>query len=342
MSRVNARLFALPVAVALTWLVSIAAIAQNGASAESTPTGTTMTGSTIEVPGPLGPLQGTMLAAALDAPMALIVPGSGPTDRDGNNPLGVKASTYRLLAEELSRRGISSVRIDKRGMFGSTRAISKADSVTIGDYAVDVRTWVAGIRAQTGARCVWVLGHSEGGLVALAGVTQEAGICGLVLISSPGRPLGEILRAQLKGNPANAPVLGQALDAIAALEAGKSVDATKLDPALLPLFRPSVQGFMRDAMAYDPADLIGRYAGPVLILHGRRDLQIPITDAERLEAASVDAELVLLGDVNHVLKKVTSDDRAANFATYGDATLPLAPGVADAIAGFIGRHARAR
>jgi len=336
-SRIRARRLALFAPAVIALMAAAAAVARGMVPIESA-----MPESTIEVPGPLGPLQGTLLVAAPGAPVALIVPGSGPTDRDGNNPLGVKAAPYRLLAQELSRRGISSARIDKRGMFGSAHAVSDANGATIAGYAADVRTWVAGIRDRTGAPCVWVLGHSEGGLVALAAATQEAGICGLVLISSPGRPVGDVLREQLRSNPANAPVLGEALDAIAALEAGKSVDATTLNPALLPLFHPAVQGFLRHAMAYDPAALIGRYTGPALILQGRRDLQITVADAERLAAAKGDAELVLLDDVNHVLKEVASDDRTANLATYADTDLPLAPAVADAIAGFIGRHTNAR
>ena len=67
----------------------------------------------IEAPGPNGPLRGTLLSGdAGKLPPVLIIPGSGPTDRDGNNPLGVRASTYRLLAEGLAAEGIPSLRID--------------------------------------------------------------------------------------------------------------------------------------------------------------------------------------------------------------------------------------
>lgn len=69
----------------------------------------------IEAPGPLSPLKGTMLSAGANTPVVLILPGSGPTDRDGNSPLGIKASTYKLLAEGLTAHGVSSARIDKRG-----------------------------------------------------------------------------------------------------------------------------------------------------------------------------------------------------------------------------------
>jgi alpha-beta hydrolase superfamily lysophospholipase len=147
-------------------------------------------------------------------PIVLIIPGSGPTDRDGNSPLGIKASTYRLLAEELARHNIGSVRIDKRGMFASGAAVKDANAVTIRDYAADVHSWVRAIRSRTSAPCVWLLGHSEGGLVALAAVQEDQGICGLVLVAAAGRPLDEVLRAQLEANPANAPLLEQANAAI--------------------------------------------------------------------------------------------------------------------------------
>ncbi len=295
----------------------------------------------VEAPGPSGPLKGTMLApASPGAPMMLIIPGSGPTDRDGNNPFGLKASTYKLLAEGLAARGIGTVRIDKRGMFASSRAVADANAVTIDDYVTDVGAWTASIRKQTGTPCVWLLGHSEGGLVALAAAQKVQDICGLVLISTAGRPLGEVLRMQLRANPANAPILDQAVSAIDTLEAGKRFDVTGMNPALLPLFAPQVQGFLISAFSYDPARLISAVSKPVLIVQGQRDIQVSVADAEWLKQAAPQAKLVLLPDTNHVLKTVTADDRRANGATYADPSLPLAPGVVDAVANFVAPAAK--
>jgi uncharacterized protein len=231
----------------------------------------------VQAPGPLGPLKGTMLAPASGRlAMMLIIPGSGPTDRDGNNPLGVKAATYRLLAEGLAERGIGTVRIDKRGMFASAAAVADGNAVTIDDYVADVGAWISVIRKETGVSCVWLLGHSEGGLVALAAAQKLPDICGLVLVSAAGRPLGEVLRTQLRANPANAPVLPQAMAAIESLEAGKRVDVSGMHPALMPLFAPQVQGFLINMFSYDPAKLIAAVAKPVLIVQGRRDIQVGV------------------------------------------------------------------
>jgi pimeloyl-ACP methyl ester carboxylesterase len=169
----------------------------------------------VEAPGPLAPLKGTLLTPADNphAPVVLIIPGSGPTDRDGDNPMGVRAAPYRLLAEALAADGIASARIDKRGMFASGPAVKNGDQVTIGDYASDVHAWVASLKAKTGARCIWVLGHSEGALVAEAAAQRPEGICGIILVSGMGRRFGDVITQQLKDNPANAPILAEALAA---------------------------------------------------------------------------------------------------------------------------------
>ena len=295
----------------------------------------------VEAPGPSGPLRGTLLQAQDGrAPLALIIPGSGPTDRDGNSPAGLKSATYRMLAEELAARGISVARIDKRGMFGSAQAVADGNDVTYQDYAADAQSWGRELRRETGARCAWLVGHSEGGLVALLVGDRDPSICGAILIATPGRPLGRVLREQLQSNPANGPLLPAAFTIIDALEAGRHVDASDIPPALLPLFHPRVQRFLISAMAVDPAQEIARYGKPVLVVQGERDLQVSVDDARALARAAPKAELVLVPDTNHVLKTVTAGDRAANLATYADPSLRIADGVVQGIASFIAKHQR--
>ena len=293
----------------------------------------------LEAPGPLGPLKGTLLLPrSMPNAVVLIIPGSGAADRDGNSPAGVKASTYRLLAEGLASRGIATARIDKRGMFGSAAAVKDANAATFSGYGDDVKAWVAVLRKETGAPCVWVLGHSEGGLVALSSARDVADECGLLLVSTPGRRMADVLRAQLTDNPANAPLLGFALPAIDALEQGRHVDTRDMPPVLLGLFRPAVQDFLISMFSLDQPRLVAAVTKPVLILQGQRDLQVTEADARLLAKGDPRATLVLLPNVNHVLKTVASDDRQANFATYADPSLPLAPGVVDAIAGFLAKN----
>ena len=281
------------------------------------------------------PLSGTLTGElSAERPVILIVPGSGPTDRDGNSPVGIQAAPYRLLAEELAGEGVASVRIDKRGLFASAGA-GHSNAVTVADYVADLAAWSEAIASRRGGGCTWLFGHSEGGVMALAAVAADPPrYCGMILAAAPGRPLGDILREQLRANPANAPLLSQAEAAIAALEAGAHYDTSDLHPALQPLFAPPLQDFLISLFAQDPAALIAATDRPVLIMQGRTDLQIGVQDAEALAAARPDAMLVLLDGVNHVLK-AAPEDRAANIATYADPDLPLADGVVETIADFV-------
>ena len=290
---------------------------------------------TLSAPGPQGDLVGTLTDAGHGAPAVVIIPGSGPTDRDGNNPLGVKAASYRLLAEALSRQGISTVRVDKRGMFGSKAAIPDPNKVTIADYAADAHAWAKAAKAATGAKCVWLLGHSEGGLVVLEAGQDGTDLCGIVTVSAMGRKFGTVLGDQLKANPANAPIVEPALAAIAELEAGRTVPPEKLPPPLSMLFAPAVQPYLIDLMSQDSAALAASLKLPLLIVQGDKDLQVTMTDANALAAAQPKATLAVIPGVNHVLKSVEGDDRMANLKTYADPELPVAPSVVDAIATFV-------
>ena len=108
--------------------------------------------------------------------------------------------------------------------------------------------------------------------------------------------------------------------------------------ALAPLFAPAIQGFLISAFALDPADLAGRVEKPILIVQGDRDIQVGVPDAKALKEAAPTAELAVIPDVNHILKVVSSDDTAANIATYADPALPLAPRVIETIEDFLKRQ----
>lgn len=289
-----------------------------------------------ESPLHAGALSGVMLRPDASSATVLIVPGAGPTDRDGNNRAGVKGSPYKLLAEGLAKRGVATVRIDKRGMFGSARAAADANAVTIDEYAGDVHAWVEVIRERTKAPCVWVAGHSEGGLVALASSRSNPdGICGLILLAAPGRPVGAVMREQMRHSMGGGPMLQHATLVIKTLEAGRRIDAQDLHPALRKLFSPSMQGYFINMFSYDPAKLIAGFQKPTLILQGERDIQVSVADAKRLKEAAPAAKLVLLPDANHFFKLVKSADMAANTAAYSKPGVPLAPRAADEIADFV-------
>jgi uncharacterized protein len=281
-------------------------------------------------------LFGTLVTPASGGPVAaaLILAGSGPTDRDGNSTVpGVQPDNLRQIAEALAARGIATLRTDKRGIGASKFTQGTEADLTIGTYAKNAGAWVAELKRHTGLTCVWLIGHSEGALIAELAANGNPDICGLILIAGTGRPLGAIVRAQIDSNPANPPGIRKAVyDILASLETGKPV--ADVPPVLMGLFRPSVQPYLMSELTLDPAALLARLKIATLILQGDNDIQIEVADARLLATARPDVELVVLPGVNHVLK-VAPTDRAGNFATYADPTLPLAPGVVPAIADFI-------
>lgn len=296
--------------------------------------------------GPHAPLAGVLnLPSPADeiadtTPVILIIPGSGPTDRDGNSPLGISANPYRLLAGSLVARGLPVVRIDKRGLFGSKSAVDDPNDVTIDAYGDDVLRWIEAIqdrlpRRDGGPRRVIPLGHSEGGLIVLAVAPRIRDLCGLILVATPGRPLAALLMDQLRANPANAAILPEAETVIAGLQRGARCPAQDLHPALAALFPDQLQPFWVDLFSYDPGSLIADVAAPVLILQGGRDLQVSPEDARILSQHARHPVLSLIPQMNHVLKSVADPDRQANLQTYGDPDLPLAPGVAETILDFV-------
>lgn len=279
-----------------------------------------------------GLLSGLYRDAGVNSPVILIVPGSGPTDLNGNNSLSGESNVYIQMAEALAADGISTIRVDKRGMF-SSEAAGDPNAVTLEIYAQDYRNWVDVIRAETNQSCVYMLGHSEGALMVSAASIDNANVCGLILVSAPGRPLGDVLREQLKANPANKPIIKEAFSAISSLEQGKKVDTSKLHRALRPLFNAEIQDFLISVMAVDPAQVAADAKKNTLVIQGMTDLQTSTLDAQKL-ADATNGHLVAIEGVNHILKEAPIN-RRKNLATYKNPDLPISQSVIEAIRIFV-------
>ena len=288
----------------------------------------------VSLPAQPAPLHGTLLAPEGEPrAVAVILPGSGPTNRDGDSPqFGIVGGSYRRLAEGLAAQGVATLRIDKRGIAASAAAGMSEENLRFTHLSDDARAWAAEAARLTGRPCAWLIGHSEGALVALAAVKDDNdAICGLVLLSGAGRPARVVLEEQL-GPQLPEPLRSQAFHALAELESGRTVADTP--PELAGLLRPSVQPYMISWLALDPAALAAAYDGPIMIGQGETDVQTTVADARALAAADPDARLVIWAGVNHMLRTAPAE-RTANIATYFDAALPLAPGVVDDVAAFI-------
>jgi pimeloyl-ACP methyl ester carboxylesterase len=291
-----------------------------------------LVGEPVTLDTPTGTLHGTIDLPAKPGPwpVVLLHPGSGPTDRDGNQAI-MRNDGLKMLGRSLAAGGVAVLRIDKRGIAASRKALAKEEDVRLDTYAADAAGWVRLLRKDARFTKVAFAGHSEGSLVGLV-AAAEAKPDALVSLCGPGRPLAELLREQLKAGLSKD--LYETSDTIIAeLEAGREVKDTPA--ALKALFRPSVQPYLISMFKHDPAKLAAAYPGPLLVVGGTTDIQVSVKDAERLAAARPGAKLVVIDGMNHVLKRVKQTNRLLQLPSYADPSLPLHPGLVGEVARFL-------
>lgn len=279
-----------------------------------------------------GVLHGTLSlpAAGFSGDAVLLLPDSGPTDRNGNGP-SLRTDCTRMLAHALADLGVAALRIDKRGVGESRAACRAEEALTIQVFVDDACSWMALLRRQPGVRRLFLLGHSKGALIATLAAQRDCPE-GVIALAGAGKPAGRLLRRQLADGGLDAVLLAQADACLAQLEAGRPVSAP---PELAVLFRPSVQPFLMSWLAYDPAAELAKVAVPVLAVQGSADLQICREDALFLSPGREGGRFAVIEGMNHVLK-LAPTDRAGNLATYVDPGLPLAPNLVPAIHAFMG------
>lgn len=286
---------------------------------------------TLTVPG--GVLHGTLSLPAFDGkvPVVLLHAGSGPTDRDGNSAmLPGHNDSLRMVADALARAGIASVRYDKRGVGASSMAGVREADLRLDHYIDDATAWLRQLRADPRFTKVVMAGHSEGALIAMV-ACRQAQVDGCILIAGAGSALDDILRAQLKPRlPAE--LYAQNERILLALKRGELVG--DVPPALLSLYRPSVQSYLISSLRIDPRTAVAALRMPVLILQGMTDLQVSVADAQALSAAAPAARLVIVPGMNHVLK-MAGGDLAQQMPSYSDPQLPLAPALVEALTAFV-------
>ncbi len=281
------------------------------------------------------PLEKGALNGALDLPagegtvsVVLVIAGSGPTDRDGNQP-GLRNDSLKLLGQGLARHGIAAVRYDKRGVGQSSLAQLTEADLRFEMLVDDAVRWIEQLEKDERFSSVGVLGHSEGALIGLL-AAKRTGAAAFVSISGAGRSLQDILREQLARGLAP-PLFERSKKIIGELEAGRTVEDVPIE--LFALFRPTVQPYLISVFKYDPAAEILGLDGPALIVQGTTDLQVKVADAQQLAAAKPDARVALVEGMNHVLKTAQTLDEQRS--SYSDPLLPLAPGLVENIASFL-------
>ncbi|WDF56589.1 serine aminopeptidase domain-containing protein [Mucilaginibacter sp. KACC 22063] len=290
--------------------------------------------SAYKMKGLTGTIYGTLTMpanASGKVPVVIIVPGSGPIDRNGNSAkLGINANSYKLLAQEFRKNGIASLRYDKR-MVGESTGTFKESQLRFGDYVDDAVGMISQLHDDERFSKVIMLGHGEGSLVAIVS-SRDQPVAGFISLEGAGRPAYEILTEQAK---AQTDYVGTRFKSILdSLRRGKVQD--NVDASLYSFARPSIQPYLMTWMQYDPQHFVKIVKVPTLVIQGTSDLQSTVADAERLKKGRSDVQMTIIPEMNYVLKSAPVE-RDKNLATYTNPDLPLKPELMPAILSFISK-----
>jgi uncharacterized protein len=269
----------------------------------------------------------TMPADVDRPPVALLIAGSGSTDHDGNGPLA-KPATLKKLSEQLAARKIATLRYDKRGAGGWKPEFGKPEDFRFKDFVDDAASLVNYLRSSGKFARVVVIGHSEGGLVAIL-AARKVPVDKIVLLVTAARKQGDLVKAQLQRKQIPPDILDPILKAIDSIMAGQIVDPPPRGLSIAPEMQPSIAS----AFVEDPIDPLKSIDRPTLIVGGGHDLQVARLDFVALSTASPLAKTLWLPEMNHVLVDVGDEDD--NMAAYNQPERALDATLIDTVAAFI-------
>lgn len=261
-------------------------------------------------------------------PIVVIIAGSGPTDRDGNQ-VPMRNDSLKLLGQALAANGIAALRYDKRGIAQSATAAPREEDLRFETYVADAVQWVTWLRQNPRFSRVGLVGHSEGSLIGML-AAKRAKVDAFVSVAGSGRTAPALIRDQLNSKLAHR-LKAKSSEILDELVAGRTV--TDVPKGLEALYRPSVQPYLISWFKYDPAVEIATLEIPVLVMQGTTDLQISVDDAKRLASSKKGATLRVVNGMNHVLKHATS--AADQQVAYTDPSRPIKAEAVQAITAFL-------
>ncbi|MGO2103564.1 alpha/beta hydrolase family protein [Psychroflexus halocasei] len=276
-------------------------------------------------------IEGTFVKIDSNAPLAILIQGSGPTDRNGNGS-GLKSDHSKMLYEALNNKGINTFTYDKRTV-KMLRDQNLNDTILFDDFVNDQIEIIQHFKDK-GYTNIHLIGHSQGSLVAILAAQKEI-VASIISLSGTSRTADEIIIEQIEKQMPQ--LLDQVKDNFKRLQNNSKLVGMD-NPIILSIFAKQNQKFIVNYMKYDPSLEIEKLNDlPILVVNGDRDLQVPVSDAEDLHKSAKNSELLIIEDMNHVLKIVSGQQ--VNMKSYNDPEHPVSQKLIDDIEKFIKLHA---
>ena len=273
-------------------------------------------------------IDGTLLTPnAIAKPnLVIIIAGSGPTDRNGNQNF-LKSNNLKKLAQGITAKNIATFRYDKR-IVKQIRRGNVDPNMLFDDFVTDAVSVIEYFKKTEQYNAIYVAGHSQGSLVGLLAAKDRAD--GFISLAGAGQSIDHVIMEQVTKT---APMFTEdAKRVFAILKEGKTT--TDYPQALGSIFSKDVQPFISNWMSYDPKEEIKKLEMPILIINGTKDLQVSESEAKLLHDAVPKSTLTIIEKMNHILVPIEGDS-LENSKSYNEAFRKLSPELLEAIVSFV-------
>jgi pimeloyl-ACP methyl ester carboxylesterase len=273
-------------------------------------------------------VDGTLLKpTSIDKPtLAIIIAGSGPTDRNGNQNF-LKSNNLKKLAENLSNHNIATFRYDKRIVKQIKRG-NVDKYIMFDNFVTDAISVIEYFKKTNAYSKIYVIGHSQGSLVGMLAAKDQ--VDGFISLSGAGQSIDSVIIDQVQKT---APMYTEDTKRVfGILRTGITTPDYPL--ALSSFFSIEIQPFMMNWMQYNPQNEIKALNMPILIINGTKDLQVSVEEAKLLKEASQHADLKIIDKMNHVLFIIEGDD-LENSKSYNESSRTISQEMVTAILDFI-------
>lgn len=258
--------------------------------------------------------------------LAIIIAGSGPTDRNGNQNF-MNNNSLKKLAESLSNKNIATFRYDKRIVKQILK--KKIDpNITFDNFVEDASAVIDYFKKEDAYSQIYIIGHSQGSLVGMLAAKNNAD--GFISLAGAGQTIDEVITEQITNmDPSLAEGTKKAFES---LKKGKLT--SEYPVALSSIFRADVQPFIMNWMQYNPQEVLKSLKIPSLIINGTKDLQVSVDEAKLLKQASDQSSLKVIDNMNHVLFIIDGDE-LENSKSYNESFRTISEELISTVSEFI-------
>lgn len=260
-------------------------------------------------------------------PLVIYVHGSGDVDRNGNQTGRINANYIEQLSEALNENGIAFYRYDKRT---STKENMKflLQGISFSEFVDDLNVAINNFKADSRFSSINLIGHSQGSLTAMLALSDE--IDKYISLAGTAYSIDETISEQYRKQLGDS-IANQLIYHFEELKTTGTIE--NVNPMFAQVLSPPNLAFFQSWMKYNPVEEIQKVIQPTLIINGGKDLQVMPKDAKTLHQAKPQSKLVIIDNMNHVLKSIEKDEE--NLKSYSIPDFPIAKELVEALTDFI-------